>query len=117
MRPDLTRAELLAMRCKPMDGGSALADSDVEAYLCELPGWVRRDAAIERSYAFANYHDTIAFINALAWMIHGEDHHPDLRVGYNRCTVGWSTHSAGGISINDIICAAKSDAVFGRSFG
>ncbi|MDI1349387.1 4a-hydroxytetrahydrobiopterin dehydratase, partial [Aquabacterium sp.] len=40
-----------------------------------------------------------------------QDHHPDLSVGHSRCTVNWSTHSVGGLSINDFICAARIDAL------
>ena len=53
----------------------------------------------------------MAFVNALAWIAHVEDHHPDLAVSYSRCTVRFNTHSVGGISINDFICAAKVDAL------
>ena len=66
---------------------------------------------IQRSFKFKNYYQTIAFVNALAWVANQEDHHPDLEVGYNRCVVHFSTHSAGGLSANDFICAAKVDAL------
>ena len=80
-----------------------------------LPGWSLRDGAIERSYAFRDYYQTLAFVNALAWIVHAQDHHPELVVGYNRCLVRWNTHSVGGISENDFICAARADAVFARA--
>jgi 4a-hydroxytetrahydrobiopterin dehydratase len=115
MKPVLTRQQLLAKRSRHLDAGQAASASEIQAQLAELPGWSLRDGAIERSLAFRDYHETIAFVNALAWVVHGEDHHPDLAVGYNRCTVRWNTHSVGGISENDFICAAKTDAVFGRS--
>ena len=51
----------------------------------------------------------MAFVNAVAWIAHQEDHHPDLEVGYNRCHVRYSTHAIGGLSANDMICAAKID--------
>ncbi len=66
---------------------------------------------IQRTFRFKNYYQTIAFVNALAWVAHAEDHHPDLEVGYNRCTVNYSTHSVGGLSENDFICAARIDAL------
>jgi len=66
---------------------------------------------IQRSFLFKNYYQTIAFVNALAWIAHHQDHHPDLEVGYNRCVVHYSTHSAGGLSENDFICAARIDAL------
>jgi 4a-hydroxytetrahydrobiopterin dehydratase len=67
--------------------------------------------AIEKTFAFKNYYETIAFVNALAWICHTQDHHPELAVSYNRCVVRFNTHSVGGISINDFICAAKTDAL------
>jgi 4a-hydroxytetrahydrobiopterin dehydratase len=67
--------------------------------------------AINRIYEFRNFHETMAFVNALAWIAHREDHHPDLEVGYKRCRVRYSTHAIGGLSQNDFICAAKIDAL------
>ena len=69
-------------------------------------------SSIERTFTFADFHATMAFVNAVAWMAHREDHHPDLTVGYNRCRVEYSTHAIGGLSENDFICAAKVDALF-----
>jgi 4a-hydroxytetrahydrobiopterin dehydratase len=70
---------------------------------------------IERRFKFKNYYQTIAFVNALAWIVHQQDHHPQLLVGYNHCTTGFSTHSVGGLSENDFICAAKIDALPGSA--
>jgi 4a-hydroxytetrahydrobiopterin dehydratase len=107
-----TAAELLAAHCRPLEGHAAMKAEQVKAQLAALPQWRFLDGAIGRAYRFADYYETIAFVNALAWMIHREDHHPDLVVGYNRCEVRFSTHSVGGISTNDFICAAKADAIF-----
>ena len=103
-------AELVSMRCTP-DPGGAVPEDSLRPQLAALPEWQLRDGALERTFRFTDYWETIAFVNALAWIVHREDHHPDLAVGYNRCTVRWNTHSVGGISINDFICAAKTDAV------
>lgn len=67
---------------------------------------------IERALKFKNYYHTIEFVNALAWIANKEGHHPDLEVSYNRCLVTFSTHSIGGLSRNDFICAAKTDTLF-----
>lgn len=71
--------------------------------------------SIRRTFQFKNYYQTIAFVNALAWVAHGQDHHPDLAVGYKRCVVTYSTHSVGGLSENDFICAARIDALVAGS--
>lgn len=107
-----TRSELLQAHCKPLEGGKALSDAAVQAQLVQLPGWTLDGGQIARTYRFGNYYETLAFVNALAFMIHREDHHPDMAVSYNRCTVKFNTHSVDGISDNDFICAAKCDAIF-----
>ena len=88
-----------------------MGEADVRHHLSEVSGWHVVERAIEKTFAFRNYHETIAFVNALAWIAHTEDHHPELRVTYDRCVVRFSTHSAGGITRNDFICAAKADAL------
>jgi 4a-hydroxytetrahydrobiopterin dehydratase len=89
-----------------------LDEPQVEKYLGELPGWGRAGGEIAKSFNFRNYHETMAFVNATAWISHRQDHHPDLEVGYNKCRVRYSTHSVGGLSENDFICAAKIEALF-----
>lgn len=103
---------LLAMSCKPRTG-AALSRAEAKKLLDEIPGWKLSDTAseISRAWKFGNYYETIAFVNALAWVVHREDHHPDLEVSYNRCTVRFSTHSVRGLSENDFICAAKISAL------
>ncbi len=64
---------------------------------------------IRRLFTFKGFHQTMAFVNAVAWIAHRENHHPDLEVGYNRCLVRYRTHAIGGLSENDFICAAKVD--------
>jgi 4a-hydroxytetrahydrobiopterin dehydratase len=89
----------------------ALSEDEVRNHLTQVPGWERRGNAIEKRFKFVNYYETMAFVNATAWISHREDHHPDLEVGYNQCLVRYSTHSVGGLSKNDFICAAKIEAM------
>ena len=107
--------ELVHQSCKPLPSGTPpLPANKVEQLLQRLHGdWSAQEQPPElrRIFHFKNYYHTIAFVNALAWIAHQEDHHPDLEVSYNRCVVHFSTHSIGGISENDFICAAKLDAL------
>lgn len=107
----MTLDQLLARRCTQRV--AALPADDVTTMLALLPGWEPADGGIAKTYRFADYHRTIAFVNAVAWVAHREDHHPDLEVGYNRCRVRYTTHSVGGLSENDFVCAAKVDALGG----
>jgi len=103
---------LAQMKCRPLPAGTpALARTRIDALLKELSGWSYDGKVIAKTWSFKNYYETIAFVNAVAWIVHGEDHHPDMSVGYSRCRVEFSTHSIGGISENDFICAAKIEAL------
>jgi 4a-hydroxytetrahydrobiopterin dehydratase len=77
----------------------------------EADGWKLIDGSIERTFRFANYHETMAFVNAMAWIAHREDHHPDAAFGYNRCTLRFNTHDVNGISVSDFHCAAAVNAL------
>jgi len=103
--------DLAAMHCKPLEGQAAMSAAEIGAQLQQLDGWSHKDGALEKNFRFADYHHTMAFVNAVAWIAHREDHHPDIAFGYNRCSVRFNTHSVGGISLNDFICAAKVDAL------
>lgn len=104
-------SDLTRLHCQPLEGHPAMPAADVERHLRAAPGWALVDGAIEKHFEFADFHHTIGFVNALAWIANAEDHHPDLRVAYGRCVVRFNTHSVGGISLNDFICAAKVDAL------
>ena len=103
-------SDLATRKCKPCEGGVApYTPQQATELLRQLKGWTLDDGKLVKVYPFTNYHQTMAFVNALAWISHREDHHPDLKVGYNQCRVEYSTHAIGGLSENDFICAAKAD--------
>jgi 4a-hydroxytetrahydrobiopterin dehydratase len=105
--------ELAKRKCKPCEGGvPAYTEAQARAELKRLKGWTLENGRLVKLYPFGNYHQTMAFVNALAWVSHREDHHPDLEVGYNKVRVAYWTHAVGGLSENDFICAAKCDALF-----
>jgi 4a-hydroxytetrahydrobiopterin dehydratase len=105
---------LSSRKCAPCEGGVApYTAGQAEEMLKQLKGWIVEDGKLVKLYPFSNYYQTMAFVNALAWISHREDHHPDLEVGYNKCRVEYCTHAIGGLSENDFICAAKCDALFG----
>ena len=107
--PEPSRS-LAAQQCRA--GAAKLGVAELATRLATLAGWLEADGRLVKSYAFANFHETIGFVNALAWVANREDHHPDLAVSYNRCTVASSTDDAGGITENDVVCAAKTDGLF-----
>ncbi len=105
---------LAQAHCLPRRGHEhRLPPARIAELMPQLPGWelVEHGHALTKTFAFADYYRTMAFVNALAFVAHREDHHPDLSVHYDRCVVRFSTHDVGGLSENDFICAAKAEAL------
>ncbi len=105
---------LAQAHCLPRSGAEhRLGQARIAELMPQLPGWelVEQGKALSRTFRFADYYRTLAFVNALAFIAHREDHHPDLGVHYDRVVVRFSTHDVGGLSENDFICAAKAQAL------
>jgi 4a-hydroxytetrahydrobiopterin dehydratase len=106
-------SDLAHKKCKSCEGGVApLKPTEIEVLLRELEGWEYTGAVIVKTYSFKNYYQTLAFVNATAWISHRENHHPDIELSYDRCRIAYSTHAIAGLSENDFICAAKLDRLF-----
>lgn len=104
--------ELAEKHCIPRKGADHVIQGDQCAeMLHELAGWntTADGKEIVKDFRFPDFYRTIGFVNALAYMANREDHHPELEVGYGHCRVHWSTHDVGGLSLNDFICAAKTE--------
>ncbi len=114
----MTLDELARSSCQPRKGSdNALTSEQIRSHLENLPGWSLADdqKGINREFRFDDFHRTMAFVNAVAWVAHVEDHHPDMKVSYPSCALYFSTHDVGGLSLNDFICAAKVDKLLERN--
>lgn len=104
---------LSEQHCRALDSGSpALSRQQAEQHLQQLSndwGLSADGNTISRIFKFSNYYETMAFANVAAMVAHQQNHHPEMTISYNRCLVAYSTHSIGGLSMNDFICAAKTD--------
>ena len=108
-----TAQDLVRKKCKPCEGGvDPMTEVQIGHMLKGVQGWQYQGGMIRKTYNFKDYYQTMAFVNATAWVSDREDHHPDITVGYNKCDVAYMTHAINGISENDFICAAKLDALF-----
>ncbi len=105
-----TREALAGRKCNPCEGGTKpFSETEIRSQLEKLPGWEFKQNSIVKVFQFKNYYETTAFVNAVVFIAHREDHHPDIEFGYKKCQVRYSTHAIGGLSENDFICAAKVD--------
>ncbi|WP_395060100.1 4a-hydroxytetrahydrobiopterin dehydratase [Polaromonas sp.] len=94
----------------------ALSATEIVTQLSQLNGeqalgWRLIDGSLEKTFGFKNYYETIAFVNAVAFIANAEDHHPDLALSYGKCTVRFNTHDVQGISVSDFFCASRVDAL------
>jgi len=102
--------ELLMRACEPLAPGTPpLEGHDLEHMLSHAEGWEKVDGHLTKTFQFENHYQTMAFVNAVAWVSHREDHHPEMVVGYDTCVLRYCTHSIAGLSENDFISAAKVD--------
>ncbi|MGQ0621877.1 MAG: 4a-hydroxytetrahydrobiopterin dehydratase [Panacagrimonas sp.] len=108
-------SDLVQKRCVPCEGGvAALSREEAEKLKSQLRSdWsLSADGTrLHADYEFKNYYHTTAFVTAVTYVAHREDHHPDIRFGYRSCSITWWTHAVGGLTENDFICAAKVDAL------
>jgi 4a-hydroxytetrahydrobiopterin dehydratase len=107
--------DLSNKHCAPCEGGVDSIDrATAEKMLADVPGWILSEDGrmIRRRFAFKGFLSTMSFINAMAWLVNRENHHPDFAAGYNYCEVGFTTHAIDGLSENDFICAARINALF-----
>ena len=96
------------LNCQP--NLAALGPTELAALLPQLPDWQVIGGWLERRFGFANYEQTMGFVNAVAALAQAQDHHPDMLVRWGDCMVRWQTHSAGGLTLNDLVCASKVDS-------
>ena len=94
----------------------ALSATEIVSQLSKLNGeqalgWRLIDGALEKSFRFKDFHHSIGFVNAVAFIANAENHHPDLAVSFSQCTVRFNTHDVSGISVSDFFCASKVDAL------
>ncbi len=96
--------------CIPCEGGVPALDAPACAkMLTQLQGWTLDGTHISKIYGFSNHYEVMAFVNAVAWVSHRQEHHPEITFGYKDVTVRYWTHAIGGLSENDFICAAHID--------
>lgn len=106
--------DLSEKTCVPCEGGIPPLEAErLQELMTRVDDWHLNatQTEIEKTVRFKNYYETMAFVNALAWMAHRENHHPDLSVHYDHCIVRYSTHAISGLSENDFVCAAKVDQI------
>ncbi|WP_199261669.1 4a-hydroxytetrahydrobiopterin dehydratase [Paracoccus binzhouensis] len=97
---------------KIVDGAPALPEAELRAALDRLPGWelAADGKAICREWRFKSFKAPAALANLAAWQAEAANHHPDIAFGWGFARVTYSTHSAGGVTMNDLVMAARLNA-------
>lgn len=101
-------------KCEDIKPGSKpMIIPAIESHVAHMDGWEvpLNYLTLKKTFKFKNYHQTLSFVNAVSWIAHKEDHHPEVCFGYNECKISLTTHSVKGLTQNDFIVAAKIDAL------
>ena len=80
-----------------------LTDAQIKDSLSELPGWKYENGSIKKTFHTQHYPGTMAFVTAIGGFCQKRNHHPDyILMKFKEVEVSFSTHSAGGVTLNDI---------------
>ena len=93
---------------------AVLTDDQVDAALPDLPGWERADGALRRSIKFPTFLDGIDAVRRVGERAEEKDHHPDIDIRWRTVTFVLVTHSAGGITGNDLGMAREINEIVGN---
>jgi 4a-hydroxytetrahydrobiopterin dehydratase len=89
--------------------------TQIVAKLAQLDGWTlsgeNATLAITKTYEFADFDAAMAFASAVAFVAGRMNHHPEMLIASDRCTVRWRTHDADGITTADFDAAGRTDAL------
>ncbi len=112
-------AELKTEKCVVCsENAPKLSRTEIAGLHAQIPRWeiLRRDeiARLERVFSFKDFAEALAFTDKVGELAEREDHHPAILTEWGKVTITWWTHATGGLSRNDFIMAAKTDALFGR---
>lgn len=105
------------LNCRHLDESARWPAESIQAQLPHFPGWTAitlpdanagdpGQTALRRTCLFADFNALEPVVTRLMLIARLQDHHPDVQFGYRNLTVTWNTHSAGGVSDNDWVCAA-----------
>ena len=91
---------------------SLLTENQVVTQLGTLRGWERVGKEIKKTFEHKDFVHAMGFVNSVALLAEKANHHPDIDIRWNKVSLVLSTHSAGGVTLNDVICAAKTERLF-----
>ncbi|MBK4216209.1 4a-hydroxytetrahydrobiopterin dehydratase [Paracoccus caeni] len=108
----MSQNDLSNQTCVPCEGGMpAMPADEARQMMGELDSWKLSEdgTSISRRFEFKGFAKAVEMANLAAWLGNKQGHHPDIGFGWGYCQVTFTTHSAGGLTRNDFICAAKLD--------
>jgi 4a-hydroxytetrahydrobiopterin dehydratase len=91
-----------------------LSEAEIQGRLGDVPGWQVAGDALTKTFTFANFVESMQFVNRLAQAAEDAQHHPDIDIRYNKVTISLSTHDAGGVTEKDFALAQEADAAAER---
>jgi 4a-hydroxytetrahydrobiopterin dehydratase len=92
----------------------ALTAKEISLHLKALPNWSKRAKIILRTFKFEGFLNSIAFVNRIAKRAQKMNHHPDIKICFDKVTLALTTHDEGGLMKKDFSLARQCDEVFAK---
>jgi 4a-hydroxytetrahydrobiopterin dehydratase len=109
--------KLIKLSSTRPQAGEGLSQTEIEDYGVQIPDWevvqVEDVSRLQRVFKFRNFSQALAFTVQIGILAEKEDHHPALTTEWGKVTVMFWTHAIQGLHLNDFICAAKTDLIYG----
>ena len=88
-----------------------LEENELVEMVSTLDGWTAEGKILKKRIEFANFAESLAFVNAVGALAEAADHHPDITFGWGYAEMALTTHDRGGVTAVDIALARQIDAI------
>ncbi|MDR3625584.1 MAG: 4a-hydroxytetrahydrobiopterin dehydratase [Ignavibacteriaceae bacterium] len=89
-----------------------LIESEISTKLKKMTGWEFHSNSITKKFELKDFKSALAFVNKIGGEAEKMDHHPDIFMhSWNKVKITISTHSAGGVTLNDFNLAKKIEEI------
>jgi len=88
-----------------------MTTEEVESRLGSTDGWKVEGEALYKRFEFANFAESLAFVNKVGAIAESADHHPDITFGWGYAEFRTMTHDRGGITDVDLALVKEIDSI------
>lgn len=84
---------------------------EIEDRIASTDNWRFDSGALFKRFEFANFGESLAFVNEVGGIAEAADHHPDITFGWGYAELRTTTHDRGGVTDIDFALVEKIDGI------